>query len=43
VFLLLRLDALAAHDLVIAFPGGHRTANMMKQAKAAGLWVLTVE
>jgi hypothetical protein len=29
-------------DLVVAFPGGHRTANMVKQAKAGGLWVLTV-
>jgi hypothetical protein len=30
-------------DIVIAFPGGRDTANMVKQAKAAGVWVLTAE
>ena len=30
-------------DIVVAFPGGRETANMVKQAKAAGVWVLTVD
>jgi hypothetical protein len=30
-------------DIVLAFPGGRRTANLVKQAKAAGVWVLTVD
>jgi YspA, cpYpsA-related SLOG family len=38
-----RMLAEGRPDLVIAFPGGHRTANMVKQAKAAGIWVLTVD
>ena len=30
-------------DLVIAFPGGRGTANMVKQSKAAGVPVIEVE
>lgn len=30
-------------DLVVAFPGGDGTANMMKQAKAAGVVIFRVE
>jgi hypothetical protein len=30
-------------DIVVIFPGGRETANMVKQAKAAGVWVVTVE
>jgi hypothetical protein len=30
-------------DIVVAFPGGRGTANMVKQAKAAGVWVLAVD
>lgn len=30
-------------DLVVAFPGGHGTANMTKQARAAGVEVIEVE
>jgi hypothetical protein len=30
-------------DLVIAFPGGRGTANMIKQAKAAGVRVIEIE
>jgi hypothetical protein len=29
-------------DLVVAFPGGHGTANMVKQARAAGVRVIEV-
>jgi len=29
-------------DLVVAFPGGKGTANMIKQAKAAGIKVLEI-
>jgi hypothetical protein len=29
-------------DLVVAFPGGTGTANMVKQARAAGVEVLEV-
>jgi hypothetical protein len=29
-------------DFVIAFPGGHGTANMVRKAKAAGVQVLEV-
>jgi YspA, cpYpsA-related SLOG family len=38
-----RILAESRPDIVIAFPGGRDTANMVKQAKAAGVWVLTVE
>jgi hypothetical protein len=38
-----RMLAESRPDIVVAFPGGHRTANMVKQAKAAGVWVLTVD
>jgi NADPH:quinone reductase-like Zn-dependent oxidoreductase len=38
-----RILAESRPDIVVAFPGGRRTANMVKQAKAAGVWVLTVE
>jgi hypothetical protein len=30
-------------DIVVAFPGGRETANMVRQAKVAGVWVLTVD
>ncbi len=30
-------------DLVVAFPGGRGTANMVKQARAAGVEVIEVE
>lgn len=29
-------------DLVIAFPGGRGTADMIRQARAAGVWVVEV-
>ncbi|MDR6389207.1 DUF2493 domain-containing protein [Paraburkholderia phenoliruptrix] len=32
-----------APDVVVAFPGGRGTANMIKQAKAAGVPVIEVE
>jgi YspA, cpYpsA-related SLOG family len=38
-----RILAESRPDIVIAFPGGRDTANMMKQAKAAGVWVVTVD
>jgi YspA, cpYpsA-related SLOG family len=38
-----RVLAESRPDIVIAFPGGRDTANMVKRAKAAGVWVLTVE
>jgi YspA, cpYpsA-related SLOG family len=38
-----RMLAEGRPDLVVAFPGGHRTINMVKQAKAAGVWVLTID
>jgi hypothetical protein len=34
---------LAEPDIVVAFPGGHWMANMVKQAKAARVWVLTID
>jgi hypothetical protein len=30
-------------DLVVAFPGGHETADMVRQAKSAGIKIATVE
>jgi len=30
-------------NIVVAFPGGRETANMVRQAKAAGIWVLTLD
>jgi hypothetical protein len=30
-------------DMVIAFPGGHGTRNMVNQAKAADVWVWEVD
>jgi YspA, cpYpsA-related SLOG family len=38
-----RILAESRPDIVVAFPGVHETANMVKQAKAAGIWVLTVD
>ena len=38
-----RILAECRPDLLVAFPGGRRTANLLKQAKAAGVWILTVE
>jgi len=38
-----RMLAEGRPDIVVAFPGGRETANMVKQAKAAGVWVLTVD
>lgn len=38
-----RMLAEGRPDLVVSFSGGHGTANMVKQAKAAGVWVLTVD
>jgi hypothetical protein len=38
-----RMLAEGRPDLVVAFPGGRETANMVKQAKAAGVWVLNVD
>ena len=36
-----RMLAEGRPDLVVAFPGDRGTANLVKQAKAAGIWVLT--
>ena len=30
-------------DLVVAFPGGRGTANMVEQARRAGVWVITAD
>jgi len=38
-----RILAESRPDIVVAFPGGRDTANMVKQAKAAGVWVVTVD
>jgi YspA, cpYpsA-related SLOG family len=38
-----RMLAEGRPDIVVAFPGSRETANMVKQAKAAGVWVLTVD
>jgi hypothetical protein len=37
-----RMLAESRPDIVVAFPGGRDTANMLKQAKAAGVWVVTL-
>ena len=38
-----RILAEGRPDTVIAFPGGRETANVVKQAKAAGVWVVMVD
>jgi YspA, cpYpsA-related SLOG family len=38
-----RMLAEGRPDLVVAFPGDRGTANMVKQAMAAGVWVVTVD
>jgi len=38
-----RILAESRPDIVVAFSGGRETANMVKQAKAAGVWVVTVD
>jgi len=38
-----RILAESRPDIVVAFPGGRDTANMVKQAKAAGVWVVTAD
>ena len=38
-----RMLAEGRPDLVVAFPGGRETANLVKQAKSAGVWVLNVD
>jgi len=38
-----RILAESRPDIVVAFPGGRDTANMVKQAKVAGVWVVTVD
>jgi YspA, cpYpsA-related SLOG family len=38
-----RILAESRPDIVVAFSGGRETANMVKQGKAAGVWVVTVD
>ena len=38
-----RVLAESRPDIVVAFPGGRDTANMVKQAKAASVWVVTAD
>jgi YspA, cpYpsA-related SLOG family len=38
-----RMLAEGRPDIVVIFPGGRETANMVKQAKAAGVWLVTVD
>jgi predicted Rossmann-fold nucleotide-binding protein len=38
-----RMLAEGRPDLVVAFPGGRGTANMIKQATAAGVWDVNVD
>jgi YspA, cpYpsA-related SLOG family len=38
-----RILAESRPDIVVAFPGGRDTANMVNRAKAAGVWVVTVD
>jgi hypothetical protein len=38
-----RILAEGRPDIVVAFPGGRDIANMVQQAKAAEIWVVTVD
>jgi hypothetical protein len=38
-----RILAESRPDIVVAFSGGREAANMVKQARATGIWVVTVD